>query len=139
LKTLSIPTVPCANFTLEELNQVQDAIIDAMSPEFNKVYVDAKDNRALRFSVEERYAFWEKEVALVKENPDYYTMTRDGKCHETVMLFIHHLTNDMKEEVGQLTSLPLLPPKSHRGTMNVHHPLSKGYKMQASCFDCHAK
>jgi len=148
LKSLAyVPTLPCDNFNLEALNNVQDIILGAASPEFNAVYEDAADNRRLRFpsSIEERHAFWQNETDMVKENPDYYTMTRDGKCHETVMLFVHHLTQDMKEEVGQLTTLPLLPPLSHRvtlaqnGTLDNNHKLAHGYKTQASCFDCHAK
>merc|ERR1719229_805330 len=78
---------PCADFDIEELNKVQEVILAASSPEFNEIYVDAKDARSLRFPIKERHQFWKDEMNLIEENPKYLNKTRDGKCHETVMLF----------------------------------------------------
>merc|ERR1712166_81281 len=43
--------------------------------------------------------------------PDLMHMMRDGLCHETVMIYAHHLSQAMREKLKAFKSLvlPLLP------------------------------
>jgi len=88
------------------------------------------------------------ENELVAAAADLEDMMRDGKCHEAVMWFIHHLSTEAQFEIASMIYLPLLPIVSH--AMNGHGMMSPaasdasreiqdGYARQIQCTDCHLK
>ena len=105
-------------------------------------------------------------IASNHENPWMKRMRRDGHCHEAVMWFVHHLTEDIKLLLFQSkVSIPLL---SHARYMlasnkierhflqaldpsinffqNFRHECKAGdseeicraYEKQVTCQDCHS-
>jgi hypothetical protein len=142
----------CSDFTIDELNDVMRLIHAARDPQLQSVYEEAGDPRSLGFTMpagttaqhlEDRYMA-EKELIAAAE--DLEDMMRDGKCHETVMWFVHHLSTEAQFEVASMIYLPLLPTVSH--AINGHGGMSStttgaarevenGYIRQILCTDCH--
>jgi len=137
----------CSEFTNDELNNLHRMLLSASSAEFNDVYVATSDNRALRHgSIEEFENEWRLEEERMTENPELSRVVMDGKCHEAVMYWIHHVSRGTQErfiEEGHV--LPLLPAESHRekfgdakeGSSEFH--TMQIYRRQSDCDDCHAR
>merc|ERR1719272_874447 len=71
--------------------------------------------------------------------PDLKNMVRDGKCHEVVMWFIHHLSIESQREVAQLVALPFLPRVRHymgEYKSDAHKAIAESYDDEISCADC---
>lgn len=69
-------------------------------------------------------------------------MHRDGHCHEAVMWYVHHLTEDVKQLIGQSRIMvPQLAVSRHdcpEDADNDHKKVCSSYDYQVSCFDCHS-
>jgi len=138
--TPGLHTRECSRFSVEELEQVQEVLHEARSPVFDQIYQKNNDTRALRLSSRSRIEqeFAEIRVLLAKR-PELYVMVRDGLCHETVMLYTHHLSESARQEAAQLVVLPLMPSTHHvppakdDAAMAAHAT----YTTQVSCAVCH--
>ena len=69
---------------------------------------------------------------------------RDGHCHEAVMWYVHHLSQDMKElfKTAKIP-IPLLSPARHGvcyGDELDHegHKICGAYREQVTCSSCHS-
>ena len=82
----SVQMKDCSEFSLDELAEVQFEIVKSAHPQFQKLYAARKDRRTMKVnSVDE---FMEREVLqrkALREFPELTQLTRDGKCHETIM------------------------------------------------------
>ena len=117
----------CSNFTLEELNSLIGSLVNMSHPAMGKLYAARCnatgaprncDKRSLRHSSLEQFeAEWSAELALFDGVPAHlrdfhpiYILRREGKCFETVNIFIHQLTEVLREAaLDSGLQLPLLP------------------------------
>ena len=82
---------------------------------------------------------------ILATKPYLHDIARDGKCHEVMMWFTHHLSQDAREHAAQLTALPLLPTggehifsKKHieEGTDDAY--VRDHYRQGLGCGLCHS-
>lgn len=134
----------CANWTVEELQELQAKMLMLRAPQLDDVYKSAEDRRQLRGDVEAHGKRWENLSRLSKKlGGPYETMHRDGHCHEAVMWFVHHITEDVRNQLVDLNmEVPLLPYEKHECPAvnhdQEHQSLCDEYVHQVSCQDCHA-
>jgi len=122
----------------------------ARDTSFDDIYQSAQDNRRLvRPDLEAIQQSWEglkKTVAAAGEHADKaHDVLRDGHCHEAVMWFTHHLTEDVKKaltdgEVGIGLTIPLLSLARHdcRKDPTVPKSVCKAYEDRVTCASCHS-
>merc|ERR1719159_866711 len=95
-----------------------------------------EDGRAPRFSsVAELEAHWE---GLQNKGADPDVRVRDGHCHEAVMWYVHHLSEDGQAAFGRNTSLalPLLPLADHTSRADGSDAHT-AYSSSVTCQKCH--
>ena len=147
----------CNTFTASELQKLQGLLYLARDESLNQIYEGAGDNRRLRASLDDLMKTWKS----LNEEVDRHStksmqlteIQRDGHCHEAVMWYVHHLTEDMKEILSRTTdiTIPLLSPRWHGKTCTeVLEDSSTGksddtfkrtcnaYREQVTCSSCHA-
>ncbi len=131
----------CSDFTIEELNDVMRMVNAARDDALNTIYQENMDPRRVvhdgRQDLEKRFA---REAELVEQAPELEHMVRDGKCHEVVMWFIHHLSLDSQREIAEIVSLPFLPRVRHymgQYKSDAHKEISSAYDQEIACTDCH--
>merc|ERR1712224_759682 len=132
----------CSDFTIDELNDVMRMVNSARDDSLNSIYQDSMDPRRIihdgHVGLEKRFA---REAELVAAAPELEHMIRDGKCHEVVMWFVHHLSVESQREIAHLVSLPLLPRIRHytgnAHKSNAHKEIASTYEDEISCTDCH--
>jgi hypothetical protein len=144
LETLLADTVghtECSDFNIEELNDVMRMVNSARDTKLNSIYQNNMDPRRVahggHMDLEKRFA---RETELVEAAPELEHMVRDGKCHEVVMWFIHHLSADSQREIAEMVSLPMLPRVRHYmelGASSAHKEINSAYQDEISCADCH--
>merc|ERR1711988_1748399 len=108
----------CEEFSASDLQQLQGLLYIARNEKLDDIYQAAEDNRRMRKGLAEMQSDWEDLRGLIEGHPSEATkqllseIARDGRCHEAVMWFVHHLTGDVKYIMTQDTSLtlPLLSP-----------------------------
>jgi hypothetical protein len=107
----------------------------------NTIYQENMDPRRVvhdgRQDLEKRFA---REAELVEQAPELEHMVRDGKCHEVVMWFIHHLSLDSQREIAEIVSLPFLPRIRHymgQYKSDAHKEIASSYDQEIACTDCH--
>merc|ERR1712066_45769 len=107
-------------------------------PMLDELYQATPDRRQLRGDVNEHGQRWEKLSKLAAElGDDFKEMHRDGHCHEAVMWFVHHTSEDVRRELAERVAVPLLPYARHE-CPEQQHELCDEYLQQVSCQDCHA-
>eukprot|EP00041_Stephanoeca_diplocostata_P030256 m.910394 g.910394 ORF g.910394 m.910394 type:complete len:533 (+) comp23722_c0_seq1:196-1794(+) len=152
-------TKPCSEFTAAELQQLQAILYLARDLSLNDVYLKANDNRKLRASLQDLESTWNvlnKAVAAHPTEAETLSLIqRDGHCHETVMWYVHHVSEDMKAVLREIPGLriPLLSPAWHGKTCMqartsaeaggealdaVFHRVCDAYREQVTCASCHA-
>jgi len=132
----------CSDFSIEELNDVMRIVNSARDPSLNDIYANNMDPRRIMHDkhtdLEARFA---KEEGLLLDAPELEHMVRDGKCHEVVMWFIHHLSLESQREVAELVAMPYLPRLRHAAmaahTTPAHKEIDAMYQDEISCTDCH--
>jgi hypothetical protein len=116
----------CAAFSIEELNQLVRSIYPAFHPVLQQIYAANGDSRSLRYSSLDDYErTWDYESRYMSHSPESQELLRDAKCHEVVMLFVHHLTASSREELGHLLQLPTLPLIDHTSEDHQQGPEAK--------------
>ena len=100
---------------------------------------------------------WKELNNLVESHADTTKLSeiqRDGHCHEAVMWFVHHITEDMKQILRETTdiTIPLLSPNWHGKTCvdmmkkesnadssgKAYQRVCNRYKEQVTCASCHS-
>jgi len=151
-------TRPCETFTAIELQKLQGLLYLARDESLDSIYTQAKDNRKMRASIEDLMKTWKELSQKIKNHRDSTTLLeihRDGHCHEAVMWYVHHLTDDMKKILSETTdiTIPLLSPSWHGQTCmkatkmvqegnekidETFQNVCKHYREQVTCASCHS-
>eukprot|EP00619_Florenciella_sp_RCC1007_P011050 CAMPEP_0205929602 /NCGR_PEP_ID=MMETSP1325-20131115/25397_1 /ASSEMBLY_ACC=CAM_ASM_000708 /TAXON_ID=236786 /ORGANISM="Florenciella sp., Strain RCC1007" /LENGTH=477 /DNA_ID=CAMNT_0053298837 /DNA_START=29 /DNA_END=1462 /DNA_ORIENTATION=+ len=110
--------VPCENMTLGEVYDVLETLHSARDHALEVIYQETDDSRRLAANgvkshkIETLKAHWAREAHIVEANPQLHDVARDGKCHDAVMWFTHHVPDERKNELfesGALEVMPKLP------------------------------
>jgi hypothetical protein len=150
--TPGLTTKACSEFTVDEVTALQKALFASREPQLQKIYMKTNDNRRLAAhgtpaeDLESLQALWAKEKQIVDDHPELHDVTRDGKCHEAVMWWVHHIPEATKEELKSLMTIPLLAETSEHTEEELSNKapdaavqsVMKGYKAATSCGVCHA-
>jgi len=137
----------CDQFSAVELQELSAMLYLARDAKLDDVYAAADDNRQLRGELEDMQTTWAELNGLVAGHPDeemLHAIQRDGHCHETVMWFVHHLSEDIKHLLGATgVEMPLLTYTDHRPNCqqpehSTHKKVCKLYQENVVCADCHS-
>jgi len=139
-------TKPCMDWDVTELQQLQALFYLARESEFDNIYARTTDNRRLRHdTLKDLTVNWAGLNQLASDHSDYRlkNVRRDGHCHEAVMWYVHHLSEDMKEVLRDANiPVPLLSPARHalceESLDEVGHKICGAYKEQVTCASCHS-
>lgn len=131
----------CSDLTLQELRELQGRLFEAAEQELLAIYANVTDNRRERHSsMQSMKEHWEKLVAVTPDRA--VPMLRDGLCHEIVMRFVHHTTENVKKHLLRDDSffLPSLPTDhhfhdGHTETLQAHQE----YVAATGCQACHSR
>jgi len=141
----SYSAVPCHMWKVEELQQLQALFWLAKESSFDEIYQATQDNRRMRDEIlSDIQKTWKELNALAadSEDPNLTNIRRDGHCHEAVMWFVHHLTEDMKQLLrGAEIKIPLLSHYRHDcddADDSDRAKVCRSYKTQVTCQDCHS-
>jgi len=133
---------PCDEWEVEELQELQSLLYMLRHTDLDDIYQMTEDSRRLRFStLEDMTQTWKdlNAIASNHENPWMKRMRRDGHCHEAVMWFVHHLTEDIKLLLFQSkVSIPLLSHARHECKAGDSEEICRAYEKQVTCQDCHS-
>jgi len=145
LTAQSVRTVSCEDFDHDSLNNIARQLFPLRDKRFNKIYGQRNDKRGLHFSdMSYKEALWQEEKRISNLystthgiGSSHYNMTRDGKCAELVMWWVHHLTVSSKNFLKTIDEfkLPLLP----QGEPIPLKDQSNEYIYQIQCTSCHSK
>jgi len=140
-------TKPCLDWKVEELQQLQALFYLARESQFDDIYLRTQDNRRLRGDVlSDLNTNWAGLNKIASDHSDYRmkNVRRDGHCHEAVMWYVHHLSQDMKElfKTAKIP-IPLLSPARHGVCYDDEldhegHKICGAYREQVTCSSCHS-
>lgn len=139
-------TKACLDWDVQELQQLQALFYLARESTFDSIYVKTQDNRRLRHDfLKDLTTNWDglNKLAAAHPDPRIATVRRDGHCHEAVMWYVHHMTEDMKEifKTAKIP-VPLLSPARHGFCDSVTDEdgsrVCDNYKEQVTCASCHS-
>jgi len=149
--TPGLSTKDCSEFTVDEITALQKALYHSREPELQQVYTQTNVNRqlaahgALAEDIQSLEALWAKEKKLVDSHPELHDVTRDGKCHEAVMWWVHHISEATKEELKSFMTIPLMAETTHtvdevssKVPETAVKSVMAGYKTATGCGICHA-
>lgn len=132
----------CELWDVEELQELQTLLYMIRHSDFDDIYQLTEDNRRLRLdTLQDISESWKElnKVASEDRNPMMKRMRRDGHCHEAVMWFVHHLTEDVKLLLFQSKiQIPLLSHVRHECSPGDITEICEAYKKQVTCSDCHS-
>jgi len=142
----SYSALPCDMWKVEELQQLQALLYIAKESQFDDIYQESTDNRRIRHNLmEDIHNSWNGLNHIASSDPDpmLAKIRRDGHCHEAVMWFVHHLTEDMKQLLKYADiKLPLLSHHRHNcgGSSEslAKDKVCDAYEQQIGCADCHS-
>lgn len=130
----------CDEWTTEQLQQLQIALLMTRDSELNDLYHETDDNRKITKDIQSLVQEWEELNKLAATDPDLARAHRDGHCHEAVMWYTHHLSEDTKNLLKDEISLPLLTSMSHELKETALHGerVHRAYQEKVTCQSCHS-
>jgi len=137
---------PCSFWKVEEIQQLQALLYLARESQFDKIYQNTEDNRRLRHdTLKDLQQNWASlnEIASDHSDSRFRHIRRDGHCHEAVMWYVHHISQDMKELLQSASiPVPLLSPARHglcySGSLaEEDERICGAYREQVTCASCH--
>ena len=148
-------TRACDEWTAHELQELQALLYLLRDESLDTVYQKNADNRRLRSGIEALRGDWQALNEAVAAHPthsdDLHGVMRDGHCHEAVMWYVHHLTDDMKQILAERTdiTIPLLSAAGHApvctaggadafGEGDAGRRVCAAYREQVTCASCHS-
>jgi len=135
-------TRACEDWSIEELQSFQKVILAIKHDAFDGIYKPKSDNRRMTHdSLEEKKAEFEEHNAITDKHDRMVDMQKAGLCAESVMWFIHHLTDTVKDLVVSGMHVPNLSEEGHEcpEDANEHEEkICKAYTKQISCTTCHS-
>ena len=147
LENGSADTRPCDEWTVDELRQLQAMLYLVRSSSLDGIYSSVDDKRRMRkdfADIEKDWSELSGLLAEVEEDHKANTILRDGHCHEAVMWFVHHLTEEVKDLLAVSgVVIPLLSMERHpMPTKEDDEATKKAYNVyqeQVTCSSCHAQ
>ena len=140
----SVNVKACEQWDVEEIQRLQSLLFTMRESHFDDIYQATSDSRRLRFNdLNDISKSWTSlnKLASDHKNPMMKRMRRDGHCHEAVMWFVHHLTEDFKAMLQEMDiAIPLLSHARHEcePSDTVEGRICAAYQDQVSCQDCHS-
>jgi len=142
----SVSASPCSFWTVEEIQQLQALLYLARESQFDSIYQSSTDNRRLRHdTLKDLQENWARlnEIAVGHSDSRFKHIRRDGHCHEAVMWYVHHISQDMKEILKSAKiPIPMLSPARHGMCdyqLDEHgEKICAAYKEQVTCASCHS-
>jgi hypothetical protein len=137
----------CDQFSAKELQDLSAMLFLARDVDLDKVYQGVGDNRRLRGDLNDLQSKWAALNDIVQgheESKALHDIQRDGHCHEAVMWYVHHLSEDVKKVLGETgVEIPLLSYGSHKEGCqtpkhSAHASVCKHYEEVVTCSDCHS-
>jgi hypothetical protein len=101
-----------------------------VASELRGVYTKEDGRFAQNTSVAEMEEDW---ATLPANDP----LVRDAHCHEAVMWYVHHLSEEDRHEATALFKLPLLPVTDNEGARSNSNRAEQFYQTKVTCQDCH--
>ena len=141
LAAYDVPTAPCDEMTHQQLDGLARLLYGARSTVLDRQYRERRDRRALHFeNITAKEKLWRAEGQATIARAHYpdatamYNATRDGKCAEVVMWWVHHLTSETRTQLSSVAdiTLPLMPRDLAPANMRSHE-----YEQQIGCTSCH--
>jgi len=136
LQATGAKTKECDDFTHQELQELQQFFHSIKHSDFNAIYELNHDPRRI-FDLRDY-----SEINELAGKFDLEHIVRDGHCHEAVMWFVHHLTDEVKQTlIEHGVIIPLLSYARHAvpdGISDHEAKIYDVYEKQVSCLDCHA-
>jgi len=131
----------CTDFDVEELRRIQTELAELAEPGLLAIYNSSQDNRRERHSsVQALTRHWDD--LLSETRADTLGVLRDALCHDVVMRFVHHTTEQTRLYLSKHTNLvlPTLPTNRHLyngdvTTANAYHE----YIAASGCQACHSR
>ena len=113
----------CDDWSAKELQALAAMLYVLRDVKLDDVYQKSNDNRRIRGSLEDLQNDWEALNDSIESHEDQghlHAITRDGLCHETVMWYVHHLSEDVRAVLRETgVEIPLLSYESHETTVNL--------------------
>jgi hypothetical protein len=114
-------------------------LIAARHPALDAIYRTKSDNRALAHAQPEQ---WKEEWAATAQSL-HVDAARDAKCHEAVMLWVHHVAEEARPDLLPRLVLPLLPETQRRFDESDLHARGDdaavgAYVRATTCAICHS-
>jgi len=134
-------TQECDSWAVEELQQFQVLMMITRDPALDDIYHNATDNRRIRSKVSELTAEWKTVNELAAKDPELMRIHRDGHCHEAVMWYVHHLSQETRDALKDKVTLPLLSYRRHAAptvSEGPHGDIHRLYEEKVTCFSCHS-
>ncbi|KAK3279201.1 hypothetical protein CYMTET_12903 [Cymbomonas tetramitiformis] len=142
----------CDDWNLDELQKLQAMLYLVRNADFDSIYTPARDNRRLvNETLEDIKATWADLNKLVEGHPaesKLKNIVRDAHCHESVMWYVHHLSEDTKNILGETgIEIPLLSLAPHHEDGGAcaqsqqdetHQTVCRLYEEKVSCAACHS-
>jgi hypothetical protein len=157
-----IETTSCSEWTAQEMQQLQAMLYLLRDTSLNQIYAKVDDNRKMRSAMADIEKEWSTLNALIEQHGDtdssmLRNIQRDGHCHEVIMWYVHHLTEDVKVmlSANQKIHLPLLSDTLHSKACDggggegddigadaeyaaAKERVCNVYKEQVTCASCHS-
>lgn len=130
----------CESLDIEDVDDVIRMILPLVDAGLDAIYRSAGDTRALRFRDRGAWeAAFARDAAVAATGARARTVLRDGKCHEAVMLWTHHLTEAGRRELYAAgATLPTLPASDHGGLGGAADRVAlASYAAMTTCSGCH--
>jgi hypothetical protein len=137
----------CDQFSSAELQELSALIHMSRDTNLDLLYSKANDNRRLRGNLADMQKTWARLNSIVEKHSDHemlHRIQRDGHCHEVVMLFVHHLSEDVKEVLRETgVEMPLLSynhhgPECKQQLDPAFEEICQHYKETVTCLSCHS-
>lgn len=140
LKRSSPSTKECELWTIEELQQFQVLMMLMRDAKLDDIYHNTTDNRRIRRATADIKDEWTAINALANEDPELARIHRDGHCHEAVMWYVHHLSQETQDSLKDKVTLPLLSYRRHlpSAVEGSHAEVHRSYEEKVTCFSCHS-
>jgi hypothetical protein len=115
----------CDEFGVEELITLQTKLHESREPMLEALYRQHGDEGrrmgafgVLTDDLTELKDLWAKELEVLKNRPELIDVSRDTKCHESIMWMVHHVPQTVQAELRKELTLPLLPERARHEVAN---------------------
>ncbi len=143
---IDLGTRDCDEFSITELEDLI-ALLEAVgSGELAEIYDDKDDKRRL-LSFDNVLGLWDSEreaLSHLSQDPLYghfETLSRDSKCTEAVLRYVHHTSDSSRNELHELMqNFPLLPTSYHHQSAHANElgaDIHAHYRRLQEALDCH--